>query len=478
MRNKLAQQSPVFIDSHCHLDVEQFEEDRPQVLARAKEAGIAAIIIPAIEPAGFPHLQEVVHSDAMLYCGIGIHPHSVGKYTDEDLADLATWIQNGERVVAIGEIGLDYYYDFSPRDKQRTFFRDQLRLAKQHHLPVIIHNRQADEDVYRIVEQEQDGHLAGVFHCFSGSPAQAERALALGMHISFTGMITFPKVQLQQTVATVPLERMMVETDSPYLTPVPHRGKRNEPRFIPLIAERIAQWKQCSVSEVAEKTTQTAMKLFRLSVEILAALCILLFSSTRSMAQQDTAATSFAHPFAKFIGGGGVIGMMTFVESPDSGRDRSYEGLAAIGGVVNWFFTDHFFLSASYVIAKNTKVLRFQENPNYHHVLDIALNYTPIPYNRLAFYFSLGASYFYNNLNNRRKESFLGTNFAVGLYGNINTPYGVIVPSMEWRVSFMLGDRILDYDPNPNDQNPERIRQNVPYFTSIPRFLLQFFPAW
>ncbi len=466
-----------FVDSHCHLDVEQFEPDRPQVIHRAREAGIRAIVIPAIEPATFDHLQSVVLSDPMLFWGVGIHPHSVGTYEEESLEVVESWIQKGERVVAIGEIGLDYYYDFSPRDKQKAFFRDQIRLAKQYQLPVIIHNREADEDIFRIVEQEQDGTLRGVFHCFSGSPALAERALKLQMCVSFTGMITFPKVQLQETVQAVPLEQMMIETDSPYLTPVPYRGKRNEPSRLPLIAAKIAEWKKTTIEEVAEKTTQTAMRLFRLAIATLAVFLLAFLLPFRTTAQQDTV-RGFAHPFQKFIGGGGIIGMMTFVETPDSGRDRSYEGLPAFGGVLNWFFTDHLFLSASYVIAKNTKVQRFQANPNYHHVLDFAINYTPIPYNRMAFYFSLGMSYFYNNLNNRRKENFLGSNFAIGLYGNIRTPYGVIVPSAEWRVSFMLGDRILDYDPNPNDQNPERIRQNVPYFTSIPRFLIQFFPEW
>lgn len=466
----------ILVDSHCHLDLPQFDPDRSAVLDRAKDVGVAAIIIPAITPKTYTRLLNVVESDPILYCGIGIHPHSVGECREEDLDTVEEWIHKGVRVVAVGEIGLDYYYDFSPKEKQKVFFQEQLRIAKKHNMPVIIHNREADEDLIALLEQEQDGSLNGVLHCFTGTPQLAERALALGMHISFTGIITFPKVSLDETIRAVPLDKMMLETDSPYLTPVPHRGKRNEPAFVEFVAQKVADVYGMSVEKIKEKTTRVVEQFFRISVSTLAAVCLAILLPVVSWGQEAADDTiSFHHPFRKWVGIGGGAGIMTFVESPDSGRDRSYEGLPAFSVSANWFFLDRFFLLFSYTIAQNTKVQEFQANPNVHHVADFSINYTPIPYNRIAFYFSVGGSYFYNNLNRERTESFLGVNFAIGLYGNIRVPIGIIAPSMEWRVSFVTEDRILDYPPDPGRPDVT-VRQNVPYFTSVPRFQIQFFP--
>ncbi len=258
------------IDTHCHLNAEQFTEDRREVLLRAEERGVRTVIIPAIEPKHFDGLLQLMHEQATLssvrlYCGIGIHPHHAHEAREEDferieaILDPATRI---ESIVAVGECGLDYYYDFAPRDVQKDVFRRQLRYAKQFQLPVIIHNRESDEDVLHLIEEEQDGRLRGVLHCFSSDRAVLDRALALGMMVSFTGNITYKKSTLSDVVAHLPLTHCMIETDAPYMSPVPYRGKRNEPSYVYHVAEKIAEIRGLSTDDVIAHTTRNAMHFF------------------------------------------------------------------------------------------------------------------------------------------------------------------------------------------------------------------------
>jgi TatD DNase family protein len=449
------------IDTHCHLDTEAFDDDRKDVLERAFSSGVEAIVIPSIEPQHFDRVRALVASSDRIYCGVGVHPHNAAEVTEETFQLIEKSLDN-ERTVAVGEIGLDYYYDFAPRDVQQTVLRRQLRIAKERGLPVILHNRESDDDMLSLLREEQDGSLRGVLHCFSGTPEMARQALDLGMMLSFTGNITYKKSTLGPTVQAVPLERIMIETDAPYMTPVPHRGRRNEPAFVRFIAEKIAELHSVSLDEVLSMTTQTAKRFFHL------ALLMLLVPLVMQAQDEDDIEVEEGPRFLKTLGIGAVLGTNTIVETPEGGGDISYDGLFAYGGVLSYHFTPEISVEASIMYSKNNKVLTEQALPNTHTVLDLAAIYNFKPENRLSFFAALGPSYFINNYNGER-ETLTGLNFGVGLLGNIETGVGLFSPTLEWRVSTMLGSRER-FDVPTNQYIV------VNFFSSIPRFKLLWFP--
>lgn len=451
------------IDTHCHLDTEAFNDDRNDVLERAFSSGVEAIVVPSIEPEHFGRVQALVASDSRIYCGIGVHPHNATEVTDDTYKRIETFL-DGERVVAVGEIGLDYYYDFAPRDVQQTVLRRQIRIAKERGLPVILHNRDSDDDMLSILKEEQDGSLRGVLHCFSGTPEMAKQALDLGMLLSFTGNITYKKSILGPTVQAVPLDRIMIETDAPYMTPVPHRGKRNEPAFVRFIAEKIAELHSVSLDEVLSMTTQTAKRFFHLALLVLLVPVLL-----HAQSQADDEEEEEGVRFPKTLGVGVVLGTNTIVETPEGGGDISYDGLFAYGGVIAYHFSPEISVEASIMFSKNNKVLTEQALPNTHTVIDLAAIYNFKPENRLSFFAALGPSYFINNYNGER-ETLTGINFGVGLLGNVDTGLGLFTPAIEWRVSTMIGSR--ERFNVPTNQNIV-----VNFFSSIPRFKLLWFPS-
>lgn len=453
------------VDTHCHLDTQAFDDDRQETLQRALDSGVEAIVIPAIEPQHFNRVIDLAESNSNVYCGIGIHPHNVTEATPEALSRVEQ-LSHNNRVVAIGEIGLDYYYDFAPRDVQKKVLRQQIALAKDRELPVILHNRDSDDDMMAILEEEQDGRLRGVLHCFSSTPDMARRALDAGMMISFTGNITYKKSILGPTVQAVPLDRIMIETDAPYMTPVPHRGKRNEPAFVRFIAEKIAELHSVSIDEVFSMTTQTAKRFFHLALLMLCVPCVLL-------AQADDNASTSNNRFPKLIGIGGVVGTNTIVETQEGGGDISYDGLFTYGGALSYYFITEMSIEASILYSKNTKVLETQALPNTHTVVDVAALYHFNANNKLSFFAALGPSYFINSYNGET-ESLFGLNFGVGLQANIPTPIGMFTPAMEWRVSTLLKSRerrFIDITQNIDKIVP------VTFFSSIPRFKLLWFPS-
>lgn len=260
----------VFVDTHCHLTFNSYDEDRAAVLERARKAGVTRIINPGVDLASGPEVLQLADTDEGVYAAVGIHPNSTADFSPAVLEELREQAAH-PRVVSIGEIGLDYYWDKSPKAQQFRAFEAQLALAAQLELPVIIHNREASEDVIAILEKwAQDlppalKKRAGVLHSFSASAEIAERALRSGFYIGFTGPVTFKKAdELRRVAASVPLDRILVETDGPFLTPEPHRGKRNEPAYVPYIARRLAGIKQVSDDEIARITTQNAERLFQL----------------------------------------------------------------------------------------------------------------------------------------------------------------------------------------------------------------------
>lgn len=254
----------MLIDSHAHIDDEKFQDDLADVVARAQANGIGRIINVGACMQSSARSIELAETYDMIMAAVGIHPHDAAQAKPADYDQLAAWLEH-PKVVANGEIGLDYYYDFSPRDIQQLVFVRQLDVARQCHKPVIIHDRDAHGDIMHVLKHEGKG-LRGVLHCFSGSLEMAREVIKLGFYISIGGPLTFKNaVKLKEIVQQVPLERILVETDCPYLTPHPHRGKRNEPAYVRLVAAEIAALRGISVEDVAAQTTQNVEELFGLS---------------------------------------------------------------------------------------------------------------------------------------------------------------------------------------------------------------------
>ncbi|MGE3508354.1 MAG: TatD family hydrolase [Vicinamibacterales bacterium] len=257
------------IDSHCHLADEDFRGDLDAVVARAREADVdgALVILAAGDAAEEAQAARVLALWDGVRFGVGVHPHAAHAFADDPARAAATVREELARVPearAIGEIGLDYHYDFSPRDVQQEVFRVQVQLARESGRPVVIHTREADADTIRILQEDGRGMVRGVFHCFTGTAALADAALELGFFLSVAGILTFPKAsELRETVRRVPLHRLLVETDSPFLAPVPFRGRRNEPAHVRQVAERLAEVHGVSVGEVAAQTTANFVALFQ-----------------------------------------------------------------------------------------------------------------------------------------------------------------------------------------------------------------------
>ncbi len=253
----------VLVDTHCHLDMPEFDDDRDEVIKRALDAGVESIIcIGTDEESSRAAIELSRKYKEIVYATVGIHPHDARLYSDEHSERLKA-LARQEGVVGIGEIGLDYHYDNSPRDAQRNAFVRQLEVAVELQLPVVIHSREARKDTMRILRES--GATRGVMHCFSGDRHMAEEAMALGFYISIAGPVTFKNARRLAEIATsVPDEYLLVETDAPYLTPVPHRGKRNEPAYLVHTVERIAELRGVRPSDIARITTVNARRLFRI----------------------------------------------------------------------------------------------------------------------------------------------------------------------------------------------------------------------
>jgi TatD DNase family protein len=256
------------IDSHCHLADDVFEPDLDAVVGRARAQGLSGVL--CILAAGDPREAAQAGRLSALWpaarYATGVHPHQAGDFagrSDEACAVLRTVVEARREVVAIGEIGLDYHYDFSPREAQRELFSAQIDLARTLGLPVVIHTREADEDTVAILRSRGAGTLQGVFHCFTGDDRLARQALDLGFLLSFSGIVTFPRAQaLRNTARTVPADRLLVETDSPFLAPVPNRGRRNEPAWVVHTAEALAAVRGVSREDISETTDGNFARLF------------------------------------------------------------------------------------------------------------------------------------------------------------------------------------------------------------------------
>jgi TatD DNase family protein len=255
----------MFTDSHAHIDGHEFDADREEVIERAKAAGVSVILnVGTGDPHSdaFERAVELGQRHTNIYTAIGTHPHDARLYDDQAEEKIRKLIQN-ERVIAWGEIGLDFHYDNSPRDVQVDVFKRQLRAARECDLPVVIHTREAESETIEILKSVYEAR--GIFHCFSGSMDLAEKALELGFMISFSGIVTFKKAEALRSVAQqVPLDRLLIETDCPYLSPIPYRGKRNEPAFVVEVARCLAGVHHTSIEKMAQQTSENFRRFFRL----------------------------------------------------------------------------------------------------------------------------------------------------------------------------------------------------------------------
>src|SRR5690625_2060898 len=254
----------MLFDTHVHLNARQFFEDREETIQRAFDTGVKYMTVVGFDNETIPLAIEIAEQYENIYAAVGWHPVDAIDMTEKELA----WIEelsHHPKVVAIGEMGLDYHWDKSPKDVQAEIFRKQIRLAKKRKMPIIIHNREATEDIIAILEEENAKEIGENMHCYSDSVKYVERCLDMNFYISLGGPVTFKNAPLPKEVAKeVPFDRLLIETDAPYLAPHPKRGKRNEPAYVKLVAEKIAKLKNLDITEIAKVTTQNAFNIFRI----------------------------------------------------------------------------------------------------------------------------------------------------------------------------------------------------------------------
>lgn len=256
----------MLIDTHTHLDDARYDQDREAIIERARTAGVSTMITIGCDLATSRAAVALADRYPFVYATIGVHPHEV-KHIEPEWYEALRRLAQNRKVVAYGEIGLDYHYNHSPQEEQRTRFREQIRLARELRLPVIIHTREAQADTIAILKEERASDVGGVFHCFSGDAWLAKDALGLGFYLSFSGILTFQNATMLREIAkTVPQDRLLIETDCPYLTPIPHRGKRNEPAYVQHVAAQLASVRDGHQTPEAlgQLTTENARRLFKI----------------------------------------------------------------------------------------------------------------------------------------------------------------------------------------------------------------------
>ncbi|SHN37581.1 TatD family hydrolase [Gracilibacillus kekensis] len=252
----------MLFDTHVHLNVSHFDDDREEVLQRAKDAGVEKMVIVGFDHETIPKAIEMAEKYDYMYAAVGWHPVDAIDMTDKELEWLEK-LSSHPKVVALGEMGLDYHWDKSPKNIQIEVFRKQIQLAKKVNLPIIIHNREATEDIIQVLQEEKAEEVGGIMHCYNDSVDYVDACLAMNFYISLGGPVTFKNATLPKEVAKyVPDDRLLIETDCPFLAPHPNRGKRNEPAYVKLVAEKIAELREQSYEEISTKTTENAKRFF------------------------------------------------------------------------------------------------------------------------------------------------------------------------------------------------------------------------
>lgn len=257
------------VDTHCHLDFPDYKKDLDEVIARAVETGLERMIVPGTNMESSIKAVEVAEKYPQVFAAVGVHPHEADKVTPEEIEEIEKLALSKEKIVAVGEIGLDYYRNFSSHENQKKLFTSLVEFAREHDFPVIVHSREAEEDVLKILKSKREfNFLRGVLHCFSGDKDFLKEVLAMNFYVSFAGNITFPKANsLRELIKDIPIERLLLETDSPYITPQEYRGKRNEPSYVKYLLDVYSKIYDISAEEVADITSRNADNLFRLGLE-------------------------------------------------------------------------------------------------------------------------------------------------------------------------------------------------------------------
>jgi TatD DNase family protein len=254
----------MLIDSHAHLEMPDFRRDLEEVIQRARASGVEYIFTVGTEKKDWKRALEIAHTHPSVYAILGVHPHNVKEINDQTYPTLKELCRDG-KVKAYGEVGLDFFRNLSPRGVQLKRFREQIGLAKELSLPIVVHDREAHQETLEILKSENAGEYGGIIHCFSGDYEMAKACIDMGFYISVPGSITYKNAErFQEIVKKIPLESLLVETDAPFLTPVPFRGKRNEPSFVRYTAQKVAEVKKVSFEKVAEVTTENAMRIYNL----------------------------------------------------------------------------------------------------------------------------------------------------------------------------------------------------------------------
>src|SRR5690625_78572 len=255
----------MLFDTHVHLNARQFKEDREDVIERAFEEDVHQMVVVGFDEETNPLAIEIAEQYDSIYASVGWHPVDAINYKEDHLVYLEE-LSNHPKVVALGEMGLDYHWDTSPKSVQEKVFREQIQLAKEIHMPIIIHNRDATDDVIRILQEEKAGEVGGIMHCYSGTVEQLQPCLDMNFYISLAGPVTFKNAKkLKEVAKYIPLERLLIETDAPYLAPHPYRGKRNEPAYVTKVAEEIAALRGMEYETICKITTENAMRIYRIN---------------------------------------------------------------------------------------------------------------------------------------------------------------------------------------------------------------------
>jgi len=481
------------IDTHCHLNDKAYNKDIDIVIKTAETAGVEYFIVPATMPEDLEKTIKIADRFDNVYCALGVHPHDASKF-NENVFNNILKLSKQQKVVAIGEIGLDYHHNFSVPDKQKYAFKRQLEIGLETGLPIILHNREADKDVISILKSDRNNELEGVCHCFSSGVEVAEELLEMGFYISFTANITFSKTDMTEVVKVVPIDRIMLETDSPYMTPPPNRGKRNVPQNVIKVAEKISNIKSISLEEVIKMTTENAKRLFRIPILVLS-----LFLLSNNLYSQDSYNDDYYYdeydekpdPYYRKLGFGPLLGTNTFVDRYPSGlRSFSYEGIFSAGAYLNYRFLENFIFQAAYSYSENYKLVnRLPDSlrnpdfidPNYHNAMEFSIIGMVIPKNMVNFYASIGTTYFKNQISKNLgvseggKHYFYdenwGLNTGIGIFINFSLgKMGTLVVNGEWKLGFRLDEIVLDYDPRETAGSDKyKVPTKYSTMSSVPR---------
>ncbi len=496
------------IDTHTHIDADEFKGDFAETVSRAEGANVKKIVIPAIEPNRFERLQQLTEQYENVYQGIGIHPHSADKFTEQVGNDIRNATKR-DKVIAIGEIGLEYFYDFIDKKVQQEVFEWHLKLSAESGLPALIHSRDAEQmciDTFYKIKYDTKGELNGVLHCFSENRKIMEEAIDTGLMVSFTGNITFKKFANLEAVEAVPLDKFMIETDAPYMAPVPFRGKRNEPSYVPNVAQKIAEVKNLPLEKVIHHSTENAMEFFKFT---LISFIMLAFGvSTHAQGRYDgyeddteevDNTTDKTFGIGVLIGGNTIIDNLTYIE--DDGRvgtsSRSQDGLLAFGGNLDYHFNRYFSTELSYIYSQNSAIT--EDFPDidpytYNKILAMA-NFNLNPDNAINFIIGVGGGMVFaeetysiaapipGNPDNVEPVTFEFENFLLSASFGIGYDLQIQEQIINFNAGFLFMLQQEELTGNffiTNNRGANQLFEDVPFnrYFAVPRLSITYYPVW